>query len=230
MNWFRVERCGEKAFLHIRDEIGFGDGDVSDLLEQIGGAKDIELFVNSTGGCGSAAEQIFTAIKHRTSIATITGACASAAVRITHAARRVRIVPEGYMLIHSPRCWMFASIAEARETITDLEQLTLTHWNALCARVRDPDMVHGWLTDGKDHTFSADEAWHAGLVDEIYNPPAISDRAIELNEDGESVVLAQGNETTFFKVLSAVGPVTTSDSNRFLRELMAWGKMNVRQL
>src|SRR5688500_13543574 len=82
MSWLRVELVGEKAIAYIGDEIGFDGPSADDAIAQLHDAKEIELIINSSGGCSETSHQFANAIRSRTSLATITGNCCSGAVVI----------------------------------------------------------------------------------------------------------------------------------------------------
>ena len=236
MSWFRVDRYDRTATLHIGDEIGFGEGDVSDLLNQLEDVTEISLVINSSGGCTKTANRIYNSISGRTPLATVTGTCASSAVRIALAASHIRIVPDGRVMVHSPRAWTFASAAEMRSNARHLDSLTAALTDAISKRVGEPSAVLSWLTDGEDHWFNADDAWHAGLVDEIIQPAAEIHRTgkvtIPESDRGEVAPICEPDnhaEELFFKLLAAHGPVTTANPKVFLRNALQWLQTNVRQ-
>ena len=225
---FRVQSFRDRAVLFIGDEIGFCGDSIDDLIEQLAPAREIELVINSNGGDSATAERVFAAIHGKTTLATITERCCSAAVRLAHAARHVRVAQGGYMMIHAPRLWNFSSAEEIPHHIESLVRIRNILIDAFSKRVCEPELVREWLTDGRDHYFTADEAWNAKLVDEIYTP------AVPIEESSVGAVPTtpkpKGDEDLFFKFANAFGPVRTEDPNRFAKNLLAWAQMAVKTI
>ena len=234
MSWFFAHTSGDVAYVSLRDEIGFSTGEVSDLLAQTSAARDIQLTVDSSGGCAFTAEEICKAWRGRVSLATVTGTCASAAVMITHLARHVPILPNAHMMVHGPRAWNFSGTPDLDVVAKRLREIEAALIDSLSKRTSDAEAVRTWITSGKDFWFDADAAWHAGLASEIWTPAPIQDTEDIGGESSQESIsqpaIERGNSKMFLRLLEAHGPVKTSNPDKLMRELIAWGKMNIKTL
>src|SRR5688500_11017990 len=101
MNWFSVQSIDRTARIHLADNIGCFGHTADDLLRATEGAEDIEIFSNSLGGCSATATRLHDEFKGRVSVCTVER-CGSAAIPIAMAAKRIRILHDGHMMLHAP--------------------------------------------------------------------------------------------------------------------------------
>jgi ATP-dependent protease ClpP protease subunit len=215
VTWARVHQIDRTAHLFVGDEIGFGQS-VDDVCRDLDGAEKVELAVNSLGGCGRTTERLFTELRGRTPVATITGNACSSGAFLTLAADKVLIVPTGRMMLHAPRIRVDICTAEQlRATADYLEQKMLPAWiDRLCDRVNaDVAQVCRWLSGSEDHYFDAEQSVELGLAHEIYTPPprAKIGKTIAIEETNTAPAM-RGNDELLIELLKAFGPVTTSDA------------------
>lgn len=126
--------------------------------------------INSFGGSVADGIAIFNAIRRRRSTTTcaIDGVAYSIASLIAMAGSRIEMAPNGMLMIHAP--WAFA-LGNAQDLRDMAEVLDKTAESMLSSYLRsggpDAETLRGWLNDGQDHYFTADEALQLGLVDAI---------------------------------------------------------------
>jgi ATP-dependent protease ClpP protease subunit len=176
MSRYDIKAKGERAELRIYGDIGQSwDEDestdartVAEALDSVRG--DIDVRINSFGGSVADGLAIFNALKrHQGRVTThIDGVAYSIASLIAMAGDEVRMAANAMLMVHAPWGMALGNAPEMREMAEILDK----HADAMLASyMRDggpsAETIRGWLTDGKDHYFSADEAAGMGLVDTI---------------------------------------------------------------
>ena len=150
--------------------------DVIDALADIPGGE-INVRINSVGGIVADALAIFNALQRHPArvVVDVDGVAFSAASLIAMAGDSIRMASNALMMIHAP-----LTIAEGNAADMDRAKRTLERFAAAMGasytrggRI-DKTTVAGWLADGEDHYFTADEALEAGLVDEITGALAVA--------------------------------------------------------
>ena len=111
------------------------DDDVTPQMfrdELFAGEGDIVLYLNSPGGDGIAASQIYTMLREYKGCVTvkIDGLAASAASVIAMAGNSVLMAPTGMMMIHNPMTAAFGSKDEMEKAIDLLEEVKESIINA----------------------------------------------------------------------------------------------------
>lgn len=140
-------------------------------------ADYITARINSYGGSVSDGLAIFNALRrHPAAITTeVDGVAVSIASLIAMAGDTVRIAENGLIMVHAP--WTVAAgnsltMREAADVLDRYAKAMVSSYKRSGAI--DEDTITGWLTDGQDHWFTADEALAAGLVDEVTGSLAIA--------------------------------------------------------
>lgn len=223
MTWFHIQRDGNRAKLHLGDAIGFGCSEVSELIAELQGATEIELFVNSHGGCARTGDAVFEALKGRTPRATIVGVACSAAAMIVHAADKIIMRADAKLMLHAPSVSEFATAEGLRQTAAWLEQFTAARVDRLCDRGAKLEDACRWLS-GPDFWFTAPEALAAGLIDEIEPVPRKS-RVSRLSAVGDFPSIeaeAHAEEELLLDLLRALGTIRTADKKKLAKNLSAW--------
>lgn len=124
-------------------------------------AEKIKLRINSYGGSVSDGLAIYNALKrHPASIhATVDGIAASIASLIFMAADEREIADNAQLMIHAPWAYVAGNSAELREFADRLDLWAKSMASSYSAATgMTEDEVMAWLTDGKDHYFTAAEA------------------------------------------------------------------------
>ena len=146
----------------------------TEVVSQIAasGADLITVRINSQGGSVQAGVTIYEALKvHPAGVTVeITGWALSVASLIAMAGNPIRMAETSLMMLHAPWTTSSGNAAEFRETAQTLDAVARS-MHAAYARTRQSDsVIRKWLTSG-EHWFTASEAIHAGLADEIITTP-----------------------------------------------------------
>ncbi|MBM3837880.1 MAG: hypothetical protein FJ398_07930 [Verrucomicrobia bacterium] len=64
-SWFTVHRCGDIAQVAIGDNLGCSGAGAGELLAELEGVSEVRLTVNSIGGDGRAAIEVFDGLRGR---------------------------------------------------------------------------------------------------------------------------------------------------------------------
>lgn len=200
--------------------------DVVDALADASGPVNVRI--NSEGGIVADALAIYNALSRYPDPVSvdIDGVAYSAASLIAMAGDPIRIAGNGLMMVHAPH-----TIAVGNER--DLERATrmlgkyreaMAHSYRRGGKIA-ADTINGWLTDGEDHYFTAQEAVTEGLADEITAAAAIAASlrplpySLEPPEDPampENVEIAANAEkqrTLGIKKVMSLAIVTSLDEN-----------------
>lgn len=138
-------------------------------LEKIG-SSPLTVRINSYGGSVPDGLAIYNALKSHAGEVTaqVDGVAFSVASMIAMGADKVQMAENAIMMIHAPWGAHVGNAADMRDMADTLDRFAEAMISSY-SRV-DADKVAGWLTDGKDHYFTAAEAQAEGLVDELTAP------------------------------------------------------------
>ena len=166
---------GPDVTVEIMDEIGWASGSAQEFIGamQAAQAKRPLVRIHSRGGdvLDSLAIRSFLASLDTT--VEIFGVAASAASYIATAGRKVRIVENGFVMVHAPWGATMGTSSDMRETADLLDKMETTYVSGYRQKTgKDETTVRGWMA--KDTWMTAQEAKDAGLVDEILPPIAFS--------------------------------------------------------
>jgi ATP-dependent protease ClpP protease subunit len=133
-------------------------------------ADVIAVRINSYGGSVSDGIAIHNALKrHPATInTTVDGIAASIASLIFMAGEKREIAANAQVMVHAPWAVVGGNSAELREYADRLDlwaQSMATSYASATGKSVEDVMV--WLTDGKDHDFTADEALANGLATDV---------------------------------------------------------------
>ena len=159
----------------IYGPIGMGYGitatEVIDQLADAGGA-DVLVRINSGGGSFSEGPAIYNALAgYSGTINTeVDGIAYSMASLILQSGKTRRMAENSVLMVHGSQYSAEGSAEEMRKTADMMDVHTSAMIKAFTARGISADTVKGWLTDGEDHYFTANQALSAGLIDEVSAP------------------------------------------------------------
>jgi ATP-dependent protease ClpP protease subunit len=198
---YRINASGERAELRIYGDIGESwdseeSNDARTLAEKLDGlAGPLDVRINSFGGSVADGLAIYNALSRYAGRVTahIDGVAYSIASLIAMAGAEIRMASNAMLMVHAPWGMTVGNAPEMREMANILDK----HSEAMLAcylRNGGPDeaIVRGWLTDGKDHYFSADEAQALGLVD-----------AVDSRDDAPLMQIAAGLRPTHYRIPNA---------------------------
>ena len=159
----------------IYGPIGMGYGiTAEEVIEQLADASgaDVLVWINSGGGSFSEGPAIYNALAgYSGTINTeVDGIAYSMASLILQAGKTRRMAANSVLMVHGSQYSAEGSADEMRKTADMMDVHTSAMITAFTARGISEDTVKGWLTDGEDHYFTAEQAMEAGLIDEISAP------------------------------------------------------------
>ncbi len=227
MNWFHIEHKNGVALANIFGEIGVGQT-AEEFVDELTDAQKVELRIDCPGGDSTAGIKVHDALLKRNTSATITGRCGSSGLIAIMGAKRIACISTARLLVHSPVNFVLGNACQFRASADDLDRTTARFEQIIYERTKQPlETVRRWVK--AETYFSAEEALAAGLIDEIFTPPEVTDAipttAIEASDES-SISAACEKEVMFKAWLSAFGTVPVADKAIFMRDLIAWGQMN----
>jgi ATP-dependent protease ClpP protease subunit len=130
---------------------------------------DITVRINSLGGSVPDGLAIYNAMRrHRANITVeIDGMALSIASLIAMGGDTVRMASNAVMMIHAPWTYAGGNSVELREKADELDIWAAAMSTSYASRTEDKDAIAGFLTDGKDHFFTAAQALELKLIDAI---------------------------------------------------------------
>lgn len=131
-------------------------------------AETITVRLNSYGGSVSDGIAIYNALKRHPATVTVSvdGIAASIASLIAMAGDRIEIAENAMLMIHAPWGSMAGNAVELREYADMLDKWSQAMAASYASKTgRSLDEVMAWLTDGKDHWFTAGQAVDEKLAD-----------------------------------------------------------------
>jgi ATP-dependent protease ClpP protease subunit len=219
VNWFKIDRDGDTAHVFWFGEIGTFNAGADVFLKELGDAPKVSLTIrNCPGGSVPDALKIADVFAGRDVEVFVAGVCASAAVLGLNA-RRVVCTPGARFMIHALQDAVMGPADQLRGRADCLDRLTGRVLDMLSKRLTcDPEQIRGWLTDGRDHWFTADEALAMGLVDEIVPEPSREADAPSLRSDHPES-MDDGSEALFYDLVQAMGRIHVRSRAEFARNL-----------
>ncbi|MEW8440965.1 MAG: ClpP-like prohead protease/major capsid protein fusion protein [Candidatus Thiodiazotropha taylori] len=178
-NWYNIQALGgNNTEVHIYGRIGedFWEPEKSNtaekLMEDLEGlsGQDITVRINSYGGSLVDGIAIYNALKRHDGVVNteIDAVAYSAASLIAMAGEKISMAQNALFMIHAP--WNIASgnSKRLRKEADDLDKYADAMVSSyLREGGPDAETIDGWLKDGEDHYFTADEALEHGLIDVI---------------------------------------------------------------
>ncbi|NKI97548.1 ClpP-like prohead protease/major capsid protein fusion protein [Rhizobacter sp. SG703] len=164
----------QHAEIWIYGDIGeswYGDSIAAKDFVQTVAALDAETItvrLNSYGGSVSDGIAIYNALKRHPATITVSvdGIAASIASLIAMAGDRIEIAENAMLMIHAPWGSMAGNAVELREYADMLDKWSQAMAASYASKTgRSLDEVMAWLTDGKDHWFTAGQAVDEKLAD-----------------------------------------------------------------
>jgi len=183
--WFdiKAKHKNKTAEINIYGDIGdswFGDSvTAKDFVKEIAAldAEEITIRINSYGGSVSDGIAIYNAIKRHpaTTTVAIDGVAVSIASLIAMAGDTVEMADNALMMIHAPWASGSGNAIDLREKADVLDRYAQAMSTSYADKTQQSiEAVMQWLTDGKDHWFTADEALGEGLIDAATDTVAVA--------------------------------------------------------
>lgn len=144
-------------------------------------AETITVRINSFGGSVSDGLAIYNALKrHSAHVTTVNeGAAMSIASLILMAGDTVEMAENSLLMIHAPWTYAGGNAAELRDTADMLDKWAMAMASSYAAQTGRPvDEMLSWLTDGKDHYFTAAEAQQEKLITNIVTAVPVAAMAV----------------------------------------------------
>jgi ATP-dependent protease ClpP protease subunit len=160
----------------IYGPIGMGFGKTAEEIRaelSDAGGDAVHVRINSAGGSFDEGPAIFNALTaYDGPVSTeIDGIAYSMAAVILQAGKTRYMAENAVLMVHGAQYFAEGSAEEMRKTAEMMDAHNEAMVTAFTGRGIDEKTVRGWLTDGEDHYFNANEALEAGLIDEV--TPAI---------------------------------------------------------
>lgn len=171
----KVKAQAGKAEIFLYGYIGY-ECTAGEFLKELRALEnsytDICVRINSQGGEVFQGFPIYNAI--RMSKATIEvyvdGLAASMASVIMLAGKKIYIASNARVMVHGPEGGDYTTVENLENVVKMMKDLRQDMAKAYAGRTGKTEqwVMDNWLTDGKDHWFTAQQAKAEGLVDEIY--------------------------------------------------------------
>jgi len=177
VKWYEINAKGkDEAEVLIYGNIGpsFWDDEsvtAKGLIEELKDVegKDLTVRINSVGGSVADGIAIFNALRrHDGSVTVEVDAVAySAASLIAMAGDTVIMADNGMLMVHAPMTFASGNSKALRRQADVLDKYA-DAMNSAYVRSGGPskDVIDGWLKDGEDHYFTAQEALDLGMIDD----------------------------------------------------------------
>lgn len=137
---------------------------------------DIDLLINSGGG------EMFEGLPLYNNLclspvnvtADIQGLAASMITIVMCGAKKVRAASNSKIMVHGPRGGDYTNIEGLENLVTLMKSMREDMAKVYAKKTGKTEqwIMDNWLSDGKDHWFTAQEAKAVGLVDEVYEVKA----------------------------------------------------------
>lgn len=224
--WFTVmQPIGNVTDVYIGDNIGCYDQSADMLIDAAKDAQEIHLYINSRGGDGDGALQLYNAIYGRVTLAQIQGNCFSSAVTLAMAAKHIRIESAARMMLHQPAMFRFGSSAVLRQSADYLDRITADIIGAVVKRTGLPlSSVQAWFSDSVDTYFGAAEAVKNKLADEVFT--LAQPLPVEVDAAPDTTT---EQERAFFRMLRRFDTLAVGDKKRFFDGLGRWMFYHVKE-
>ncbi len=162
------------AEIYIYGDIGeswYGDTVTAAAFVQELNALEVDAItirINSIGGSVQDGIAIYNAIKRHQATVTVAidSLAASIASLIAMAGDTVEMADNAMLMIHAPWAGIYGNANELRDMADMLDQFAAAMATSYAAKTGRPvDEMLAWLTDGKDHWFTAADALAEKLID-----------------------------------------------------------------
>jgi len=185
--WFTFSASGDTLTMRVFGEIGSGNQDPAPLIEAIGKAREVGLWINSVGGNLDISKRIRTAIAGRKTTARIQRVASSAAAELAISADLRLIEKSSRIMMHRTKSILLGNSDELREEASRLDERDVELVRYISERTfQTAETVAGWLDAEKK--FSASEALAAGIAHQIVDdspepaaPPPLNPVELVLN-------------------------------------------------
>jgi ATP-dependent Clp endopeptidase proteolytic subunit ClpP len=170
-HWYRIGNVAEDhVLIDIYDEIGFLGVTAQEFVKELRAVKAsrIELHINSPGGDVFDAIAIYNALRHHDAAVhtVVDSLAASAASFIAMAGEKITATRNAMMMIHDAVGLSIGNAADMREMADLLDKHSDNIASIYAERAGGP--VEYWRGRMAEETwYTADEAYQAGLVDEV---------------------------------------------------------------
>ncbi|MGB5534838.1 MAG: head maturation protease, ClpP-related, partial [Thiogranum sp.] len=157
----------------IYGPIGMAAGTTAEeVLSELSGDDDVLVRINSAGGSFTDGPAIYNALRnHGGRVDTvIDGVGYSMASVILQAGKNRSMAENAVIMVHGAQFAANGSSSEMRKAADMMDVHTKAMRSAFVGRGISESVVDGWLNDGEDHFFTAEDALAAGLIDEISSP------------------------------------------------------------
>lgn len=136
----------------------------------------ITVRINSIGGSVPDGLAIYNAMRrHKATITVeVDGMAFSIASLIAVAGDKVLMASNALLMVHAPWTYTAGNSAELREQADQLDTWAAAMSTSYAARTGDQPAMLVLLTDGKDHYYTAQEALHAKLIDDVTDPSPVA--------------------------------------------------------
>lgn len=170
---------------------------------------EIKIRINSEGGDYFQGLPLYNNLLASRSniVADIDGLAASAATVVMCGAKKVRAARNSLLMVHGAMGGGYTNV-ENLEVIVDYMKMIKTEIAKVYAKKTGKTeqwVIDNWLSDGKEHWFTAEEALELKLVDEVFDADEIS----------EAPKAAWGTQrvAAFYKERLSNSPINQNDSN-----------------
>ena len=171
-SWFRMEKKSEElAEIEIFDEIdnfwGIGPKEFKAKLDEVKGAKNIKLLLNSPGGSvfdGLAIYHMLSDVRDKLDIEVV-GLAASIASIIALAGRKLTMANGAYYMIHNPMTIMMGGSEDLRKTADLLDKMKGDFVSVYKKKSKKDEKEISDMMDSETW-LTSDEAIAAGFADD----------------------------------------------------------------
>lgn len=175
----KINAQANKAELFLYGYIGF-DETASDFLqhlkEQEAVYSQIDVHINSGGGSIFEGLPIYNILKSsKAEITTIVdGLAASMASVIMLGGKKVKCATNAMIMVHGPQGGDYTNIENLENIVEMMKNLRTQLAKIYAAKTGRTEqwVLDNWLSDGRDHWLTAQEAKDFGLVDELFDAGA----------------------------------------------------------
>jgi ATP-dependent protease ClpP protease subunit len=204
----KTERFGNTAKMTIYSEVGspeFNGGSFAKMLSEAEAyASKIDIHLHSYGGSVFDGNVIASAIENSKAdiCIYIDGVAASMAAIICMSAKTLLIAKNGFLMLHCPLSgYMQENAKMLEEQAKMLRTIEDDFVKKVCKKSKRSETEVRTYFDGKDHWFTAQEAFSAGLVD------GFQENVTETDMDGSSnaVAMSYGMVAMYHKFTALSG-------------------------
>lgn len=155
---------------YIGDDITASDF-LKALREQEESGKTILIRINTRGGDMWEGIPMYNSLAESKSetIGIIDGLAASMGTIVMCGCKKLKIASNAKIMIHGPRGGDYATVEKLETVVQTMKDMRDDMAKVYAKRTGKTEkwVMDNWLSDGKDHWFTAEEALEANLVDEV---------------------------------------------------------------